>query len=90
MKHILQSLVAALMVLVLTSQVMVQDSSMIPAIPGTNSDSTETLLDTKTLVYTFAIMDNIADKLYLYVILSVSEELVFRFQIRPINRASTK
>ena len=60
MKHILQSLVAALMVLVLTSQVMVQDSSMIPAIPGTNSDSTETLSDTKTLVYTFAIMDNIA------------------------------
>ena len=59
MKHILQSLVAALMVLVLTSQVMVQDSSMIPAIPGTNSDSTETLSDTQTLVYTFAIMDNI-------------------------------
>lgn len=60
MKHIFQSLIAALMVLILTSQVMVQDSSLIPAIPGTNTDSTESLSDSRTLVYTFAIKDNIA------------------------------
>lgn len=60
MKHIFQSLIAAFMVLILTSQVMVQDSSLIPAIPGTNTDSTESLSDSRTLVYTFAIKDNIA------------------------------
>jgi membrane-bound serine protease (ClpP class) len=60
MKHILQSLVAALMVLVLTSQVIVRDSSVISSVPGTLADSTQSVSETPTIVYTFAIQDNIA------------------------------
>ena len=60
MKHILQSLVAALMLLVLTSQVIVRDSTVISSVPGTLADSTQSVSDTRTIVYTFAIQDNIA------------------------------
>jgi membrane-bound ClpP family serine protease len=58
MKHTVQSLVAALLVLVLTSQVTVQDPELIPAVPATQSDTSQT--DSSFLVYTFAIMDMIA------------------------------
>ena len=60
MKHILQTVVAALMVLALTSQVVVRDSSLTAPVPVTLSDTTESLSETKTIVYTFAIKDNIA------------------------------
>jgi membrane-bound serine protease (ClpP class) len=52
MKHIYQTVLAALMVLVLTSQVLVPDS--------TATDSSESASNNKLLVYTFAIKDNIA------------------------------
>ncbi len=58
MKHTFQSLVAALLVLVLTSQVTVQDPELIPAVPATRSGTAQT--DSSFLVYTFAIMDMIA------------------------------
>ena len=58
MKHIVQSLMAALLLLVLTSQVTVQDPELIPAVPATRSDTSQT--DSSFLVYTFAIMDMIA------------------------------
>lgn len=60
MKHILYTLVAALLVLALTSQVVVRDSSLIAPVPVTISDTTESLSESKTVVYTFAIKDNIA------------------------------
>ena len=52
MKHIYQTVLAALVVLVLTSQVLVPDS--------TATDSKESATNNKLLVYTFAIKDNIA------------------------------
>ncbi len=52
MKHIYHSVLAALLVLVLTSQVQVPDTS--------TSDSSEISTNNKILVYTFAIKDNIA------------------------------
>ena len=60
MKHILYTLVAALLVLALTSQVVVRDSSVTAPVPVTISDTTESLSESKTVVYTFAIKDNIA------------------------------
>jgi len=58
MKHIFQPLMAALLVLVMTSQVAVQDPELFPAVPATRSDTSQA--DSGFLVYTFAIMDMIA------------------------------
>ena len=58
MKHTFHSLAAALLVLVLTSQVTVQDPELVPAVPATRSDTAQT--DGSFLVYTFDIMDMIA------------------------------
>jgi len=60
MKHILQSLIAALMVLALTSQVAVRDSSLVPETPGPQEDTSKLSADSPFIVYTFAIKDNIA------------------------------
>jgi membrane-bound serine protease (ClpP class) len=60
MKHIIQSLVAVLTVLILTSQVYVQDSSDLSQLPGTITDTSQLNSQTRTIVYTFAIRDNIA------------------------------
>ena len=60
MKHILHSLIAVFLILVLTSQVKVPDSSDYSSLPGTQADSSELKADRPTIVYTFAIQDNIA------------------------------
>lgn len=60
MKHILHSLIAVFLLLVLTSQVNIPDSSDYTSFPGTQADSSKLKSDTRTIVYTFAIQDNIA------------------------------
>jgi membrane-bound serine protease (ClpP class) len=60
MKHILHTLVAALIVLAMTSQIVVRDSSESAPVTKGISDLTESLSDSLTIVYTFAIKDNIA------------------------------
>jgi len=60
MKQIFQSLMAAMMVLILTSQVAVNEQDTDRAVPGTQADTSRSDTDSSFLVYTFAIKDMIA------------------------------
>ncbi len=60
MKHVVRSMIAVLMVLTLSGQELAQDSTQVTALPGTRTDSTNEQGVSRPVVYTFAIMDNIA------------------------------